>query len=149
MKLWKSLIMVCPPFPSSWKQKFALSRTSPHLPLLLIFRLALMMIELTELFANHTYVGMVDGWRRLAAIQHGVKLYLVDYGAVWYPLPIPTHPSQSLQPSYSSQLRILLPTRPFRIRQLRHHRIRRTTTHPRPPHHSNGSRRRNSQGNSI
>jgi DNA mismatch repair protein MLH1 len=40
--------------------------------------------DLTELFANHTYVGIVDGWRRLAGIQHGVKLYLVDYGAVWY-----------------------------------------------------------------
>src|SRR5271163_2207030 len=44
-------------------------------------------VELTELFANHTFVGIVDGWRRLAAIQHGVKLYLVDYGAVWYYLP--------------------------------------------------------------
>jgi len=43
-----------------------------------------LMLELTELFANHTFVGIVDGWRRLAAIQHGVKLYLVDYGAVWY-----------------------------------------------------------------
>jgi DNA mismatch repair protein MLH1 len=42
--------------------------------------------ELTELFANHTFVGIVDGWRRLAAVQHGVKLYLVDYGAVWYVL---------------------------------------------------------------
>jgi DNA mismatch repair protein MLH1 len=40
--------------------------------------------ELTELFANHTFVGIVDSWRRLAAIQHGVKLYLVDYGAVSY-----------------------------------------------------------------
>lgn len=40
--------------------------------------------ELTELFANHTFVGILDGWRRLATIQHGVKLYLVDYGAVWY-----------------------------------------------------------------
>jgi DNA mismatch repair protein MLH1 len=40
-------------------------------------------LELTELFANHTFVGIVDGWRRLAAIQHGVKLYLIDYGAVW------------------------------------------------------------------
>lgn len=39
--------------------------------------------ELTELFANHTFVGILDGWRRLATIQHGVKLYLVDYGAVW------------------------------------------------------------------
>lgn len=44
-------------------------------------------VELTEVFANHTFVGIVDGWRRLAAIQHGVKLYLVDYGAVWYYLP--------------------------------------------------------------
>src|SRR5271156_2171821 len=43
-----------------------------------------LMIELTELFANHTFVGIVDGYRRLAAVQHGVKLYLVDYGAVWY-----------------------------------------------------------------
>lgn len=40
--------------------------------------------ELTELFANHTFVGILDSWRRLATIQHGVKLYLVDYGAVWY-----------------------------------------------------------------
>ena len=40
--------------------------------------------DLTELFANHTFVGIADSWRRLAAIQHGVKLYLVDYGAVWY-----------------------------------------------------------------
>jgi DNA mismatch repair protein MLH1 len=46
--------------------------------------------ELTELFANHTFVGIVDGWRRLAAVQHGVKLYLVDYGAVWYVRFIPS-----------------------------------------------------------
>ena len=43
-----------------------------------------LILELTELFANHTFVGILDGWRRLATIQHGVKLYLVDYGAVWY-----------------------------------------------------------------
>ena len=36
--------------------------------------------ELTEIFANHTFVGVVDERRRLAAIQGGVKLYLVDYG---------------------------------------------------------------------
>ncbi|KAL2023409.1 hypothetical protein VTK56DRAFT_2766 [Thermocarpiscus australiensis] len=36
--------------------------------------------ELTEIFANHTFVGIVDERRRLAAIQAGVKLYLVDYG---------------------------------------------------------------------
>lgn len=35
---------------------------------------------LTEMFASHTYVGLVDEHRRLAAIQSGVKLYLVDYG---------------------------------------------------------------------
>lgn len=36
--------------------------------------------ELTEIFASHTFVGVVDDHRRLAAIQGGVKLYLVDYG---------------------------------------------------------------------
>ncbi|KAJ5674571.1 uncharacterized protein N7477_004505 [Penicillium maclennaniae] len=35
---------------------------------------------LTEMFASLTYVGLVDERRRLAAIQSGVKLYLVDYG---------------------------------------------------------------------
>lgn len=35
---------------------------------------------LTEVFACHTYVGLVDERRRLCAIQAGVKLYLVDYG---------------------------------------------------------------------
>jgi DNA mismatch repair protein MLH1 len=44
-------------------------------------------LELTQLFANHTFIGIVDTWRRLAAVQHGVKMYLVDYGAVWYPSP--------------------------------------------------------------
>jgi DNA mismatch repair protein MLH1 len=37
---------------------------------------------LTEIFASHTYVGLVDERRRIAAIQSGVKLYLVDYGMV-------------------------------------------------------------------
>lgn len=36
--------------------------------------------ELTEVLAGHTFVGIVDERRRLAAIQGGVKLYLVDYG---------------------------------------------------------------------
>lgn len=36
--------------------------------------------ELTNLFATHTFVGIVDEQRRVAAIQGGVKLYLVDYG---------------------------------------------------------------------
>lgn len=37
---------------------------------------------LTEMFASHTYVGLVDERRRIAAIQSGVKLFLVDYGMV-------------------------------------------------------------------
>ncbi|CAN8103017.1 unnamed protein product [Discula destructiva] len=36
--------------------------------------------DLTEVFATHTFVGIVDERRRLAAVQGGVKLYLVDYG---------------------------------------------------------------------
>ncbi|ODH13132.1 hypothetical protein ACO22_07568 [Paracoccidioides brasiliensis] len=38
--------------------------------------------SLTELFASLTYVGLVDERRRVAAIQSGVKLFLVDYGIV-------------------------------------------------------------------
>jgi DNA mismatch repair protein MLH1 len=37
---------------------------------------------LTEIFAGHTFVGMVDERRRLVAIQGGVKLFLVDYGMI-------------------------------------------------------------------
>lgn len=40
--------------------------------------------ELTEMFSSHTFVGIVDDQRRLAAIQGGVKLYLVDYGQTCY-----------------------------------------------------------------
>lgn len=36
--------------------------------------------ELTEVFATHTFVGVVDERRRLVAIQGGIKLYLMDYG---------------------------------------------------------------------
>ncbi|KAL3419797.1 DNA mismatch repair protein [Phlyctema vagabunda] len=36
--------------------------------------------QLTEIIAGHTFVGIVDERRRLAAIQGGVKLYIVDYG---------------------------------------------------------------------
>lgn len=36
--------------------------------------------ELTDVFAGHTFVGVVDERRRIAAIQGGVKLYIVDYG---------------------------------------------------------------------
>ncbi|RPA82817.1 DNA mismatch repair protein MutL [Ascobolus immersus RN42] len=42
--------------------------------------------ELYEMFKNHTFVGIVDERRRLAALQHGVKLYLVDYGAASFEL---------------------------------------------------------------
>ncbi|TKA63153.1 hypothetical protein B0A49_10475 [Cryomyces minteri] len=38
--------------------------------------------ELTDTFAIHTFVGVVDERRRIAAIQGGVKLFLVDYGMV-------------------------------------------------------------------
>lgn len=37
---------------------------------------------LTETLASHTFVGIIDERRRLAAIQGGVKLFLVDYGLV-------------------------------------------------------------------
>ncbi len=36
--------------------------------------------ELTDMFTSHTFVGIVDEQRRLAAVQGGVKLFLVDYG---------------------------------------------------------------------
>ena len=37
---------------------------------------------LTEVFASHTYIGLVDARRRIVAIQGGVKLFLVDYGMI-------------------------------------------------------------------
>ncbi|KAF5609368.1 DNA mismatch repair MLH1 [Fusarium pseudoanthophilum] len=40
--------------------------------------------DLTEIFSNHTFVGIVDERRRLAAIQGDVRLYLVDYGRTCY-----------------------------------------------------------------
>ena len=43
---------------------------------------ACMHAKLTEAFASHTYVGLVDSQRRIVAIQSGVKLYLIDYGKV-------------------------------------------------------------------
>ncbi|KAK5165272.1 DNA mismatch repair protein Mlh1 [Saxophila tyrrhenica] len=36
--------------------------------------------ELTDVYTNHTFVGIVDDCKRIAAIQGGVKLFLVDYG---------------------------------------------------------------------
>ncbi|KAK9480949.1 histidine kinase-like ATPase [Lipomyces japonicus] len=41
---------------------------------------------LTDIFANHTFVGIVDEEKRLVALQHEIKLFLVDYGAVCYEL---------------------------------------------------------------
>ncbi|EMC91913.1 hypothetical protein BAUCODRAFT_152270 [Baudoinia panamericana UAMH 10762] len=38
--------------------------------------------ELTDVFANHTFVGIVDERKRIAAMQGGVRLYLVDYGMI-------------------------------------------------------------------
>jgi DNA mismatch repair protein MLH1 len=38
--------------------------------------------ELTDTFANHTFIGVADTTRRIAAIQGGVKLFLVDYGMI-------------------------------------------------------------------
>lgn len=38
--------------------------------------------ELTDVFANHTFVGLIDDRKRIAAMQGGVKLFLVDYGMV-------------------------------------------------------------------
>lgn len=35
---------------------------------------------LTEALTMHTYVGLVDPYQRIAAIQSGIKLFLVDYG---------------------------------------------------------------------
>lgn len=42
--------------------------------------------ELTEIFKSYSFVGIVDERRRLAAIQSGVKLYLVDYGRACFEL---------------------------------------------------------------
>lgn len=36
--------------------------------------------ELTNVISAHTFVGIVDEQKRIAAIQGGVKLFLVDYG---------------------------------------------------------------------
>ena len=36
--------------------------------------------ELTDVYSNHTFVGIVDDSKRIAAVQGGVKLFLVDYG---------------------------------------------------------------------
>lgn len=42
--------------------------------------------DMTDIFANLSYVGIIDEERRLAAIQHDLKLFLIDYGAMCYEL---------------------------------------------------------------
>lgn len=37
---------------------------------------------LTAVFADHTYIGVVDFDRRLAAFQQGVRMFVVDYGVL-------------------------------------------------------------------
>jgi DNA mismatch repair protein MLH1 len=37
---------------------------------------------LTRVLADHTYIGVVDHARRLAAFQHGVRMFVVDYGVL-------------------------------------------------------------------
>ncbi|KAM3161835.1 DNA mismatch repair protein [Lachancea thermotolerans] len=38
--------------------------------------------DLTNIFANLTYIGLADEQRRLACIQHDLRLFLVDYGSI-------------------------------------------------------------------
>lgn len=38
--------------------------------------------QLSDFFTSHTFVGIVDSAKRIAAIQSGIKLFLVDYGLV-------------------------------------------------------------------
>ena len=40
--------------------------------------------ELTDILANHTFVGVLDETRRLATIQGGLNLYIVDYGRLCF-----------------------------------------------------------------
>lgn len=37
---------------------------------------------LTRVFADHTYIGVVDYNRRLSAFQQGVRMFIVDYGVL-------------------------------------------------------------------
>ncbi|THX42447.1 DNA mismatch repair protein MutL [Aureobasidium pullulans] len=38
--------------------------------------------SLSDMFSNHSFVGLVDTTKRIAAVQSGVKLFLIDYGMV-------------------------------------------------------------------
>lgn len=40
--------------------------------------------DLTNIFANLSYVGIIDEEKRLAAIQYDLKLYMIDYAAVCF-----------------------------------------------------------------
>lgn len=74
--------------PSSHNLQYELSGREPvHIRLTSVKNLraavrSSMHNNLTEIFSSLTYVGLVDERRRIAAIQSGVKLYLVDYGMI-------------------------------------------------------------------
>lgn len=38
--------------------------------------------ELSEILAQHTFVGVVDAPRCLSLVQHGTRLYLLNHGAL-------------------------------------------------------------------
>lgn len=42
--------------------------------------------ELTTILANLVYIGVIDPYKRLCAIQHDLKLFMIDYGSVCYEL---------------------------------------------------------------
>lgn len=74
------------PLPASDDPEYTYSdRTPTHCRLTTVKELraavrTAMHASLTETLASHTYIGVVDFRRRIAAIQGGVKLFLVDYG---------------------------------------------------------------------
>ncbi|ODV89875.1 hypothetical protein CANCADRAFT_147756 [Tortispora caseinolytica NRRL Y-17796] len=43
-------------------------------------------IEATKIFSGHAYVGIIDGKKRLAAVQYDIRLLLVDYGLAAFEL---------------------------------------------------------------
>ncbi|KAA6407738.1 MAG: DNA mismatch repair MLH1 [Lasallia pustulata] len=73
-----------PTLPSDDTEYTYSDRTRTHCRLTTVKELraavrASMHASLTETLASHTYIGIVDYRRRIAAIQSGVKLFLVDY----------------------------------------------------------------------
>lgn len=76
------------PLPASDDSEYTYSdRTPTHCRLTTVKELraavrTAMHASLTETLASHTYIGVVDYRRRIAAIQGGVQLFLVDYGTL-------------------------------------------------------------------